>query len=182
MKTSRSMSIALFRGVVRATRITTDRKRSRVSSIRFQQAHHRAGFSMIEIIAVLLMAAVLGGIAIRHISDTKRVALVAEAERIRGHLRFCRSLAMSDNTHDWQMFVRKTFYTLKEDSKHSAQINLPGETTSLRTIPRPMQFPRFYQIKFDEYGSPGNADISMPLIWWPYVERITIRAHTGVIE
>jgi prepilin-type N-terminal cleavage/methylation domain-containing protein len=87
------------------------------------------GFTLIEMIAVL---ALLGILSVWIAAGTSRThaELAAEAGRLRAHLHYAQTLALSDNTVEWSILVDSRGYTLHRDGQ-PAHLKWPG-TDSIR--------------------------------------------------
>ncbi len=151
-----------------------NRSRTRASGVR----RARAGFSMIEMIVVLLLLAVLTAMVIRRpVSSNAR--LVGESDKLRGHLRFAQNLGMANNTDDWTVEITAAGYVLARNGAPAA-INLPASGSAAYQFPAGIRVTAGAgNIHFDEWGSPGSSAIDITLSDGIYSSTIKIEAETG---
>jgi len=97
-----------------------------------EQNRSGAGFSMIEVIAVLLLTGALAVVAVPRLMDSS-VAVAAEAEVMRAHLRFAQSLAVAANTADWSVLIAGQSYQLQRNGAASP-IHFPGESSATHVL------------------------------------------------
>jgi len=72
---------------------------------------HQSGFTLIEVIAVLVIIAVLAAVVISRMTSPSSFGLVSETDILKGHLRYAQYRAMSDVTL-WYMSFTANTYTL----------------------------------------------------------------------
>ena len=128
------------------------------------------GFTMIEIIAVLVIISVLAAVAVTKIGSTQRYSALAEADILKAYLRYVNFRALSD-IGTWGMRFDGTSYTMLRNGS-AATYNLPNENSSTHTMPDGITVAGDTVI-FDEWGTPVNASGS------PVTENITINIAAG---
>jgi len=147
-----------------------------VKSRRSDNKHSFAGFTMIEVLAVLIVLAVVMTVVLSRTPSIDREAY-AQRAIIRAHLRFAQSLAMSSNTDTWEIAFTSNSYTLFQNGL-PASINLPNDSTSTHNLPNGVAITSgIGTIVFDEWGSPGTDTITITV----NTEPITVTRLTGFI-
>jgi prepilin-type N-terminal cleavage/methylation domain-containing protein len=111
------------------------------------------GFTLIEIIAVLvLMSIIATGVLVRSI-NTDQIDLTAQVAKIRNHIRYAQAMAMK-RSEIWGINCVAEEYWLFQDST-SDQVQLPGEqvdTISLADFG--VSIKDDFSVYFDKYGRP----------------------------
>ena len=139
------------------------------------------GFTMIEVIAVLLILAVVAAVVMYRMGDTRSYDLAAQVEVIKAHLRLAQSRAMNSGSNWGIYFESTTTYYLFQDTAQTTPVLLLGEdnaTVNLTTKGSGLTVnsaPR--RITFDAYGSPGTTTITVTTNGG----NITITKNTGYI-
>ena len=147
---------------------------------RIHEQHWKAGFSLIEAVAVLVVLAVLA-LFIAVGSRGSQAALAADAEILRSHLRFTQALAMANNTCTWGISITEQGYTLQQDGDPSP-INLPGENTPSRSLSPNVRIVQGTGIhEFCPWGCPGTA-MNITLSDGQRNEHVTVTSFTGLVQ
>jgi MSHA pilin protein MshC len=134
------------------------------------------GFTMIEVLAVLLVLAVIMTVILTRTPSIERDAY-AQAAVIRSHLRFAQSLAMGDNTASWGITFTPNSYTLLMNDS-PAGIPLPNDNSSTHNLPSDVTITAgIGTVLFDEWGSPGPDNVTVTV----NAEPIVIKRLTGFI-
>ena len=134
------------------------------------------GFTMIEVLAVLLVLAVIMTVILTRTPSIERDAY-AQAAVIRSHLRFAQSLAMGNNTESWGLTFTPRSYTLLLNGS-PADLPLPNDTSSTHNLPDSVSImDGIGTVLFDEWGSPGPDSITITV----NTESIVIARLTGFI-
>jgi len=135
-----------------------------------------AGFTMIEVLAVLLVLAVIMTVILTRTPSIERAAS-APAAIIRAHLRFAQTLAMGNNTESWGISFTPHSYTLYMNGS-PAGIPLPNDSSSTHNLPSGVTISGGVDsVYFDEWGSPGPDDVFITV----NTESIQITKLTGFI-
>lgn len=137
----------------------------------------RDGFSIVELVAALVLLAVLAAVATSAMfNDTASV--VGEAAVVKAHLRFAQAMAMANTPSSWDVQIQADRYTLRENGS-AAGTTLPGEASSTRVLPSGISITQGQgTLLFDERGSPGVNDYTVVLNGQ---ENIVITRQTGFI-
>lgn len=151
-------------------------KSTPVKTRRTDKKHRLSGFTMIEVLAVLIVLAVVMTVVLSRTPSIDREAY-AQRAIIRAHLRFAQSLAMSSNTDTWEISFTSNSYTLFQNGL-PAGINLPNDSTSTHNLPNGVAITSgIGTIVFNEWGSPGPDTITITV----NSEPISVTRHTGFI-
>jgi MSHA pilin protein MshC len=151
-------------------------KASSPAECRFHTTHWTSGFTMIEVLAVLLVLAVIMTVILTRTPAINREAF-AQAAIIRSHLRFAQSLAMGNNTESWGLSFTPNSYTLFLNGS-PAGIPLPNDRSSTHNLPSGVTITGgIGTILFDEWGSPGPDTVTITV----NTESISITRLTGFI-
>lgn len=133
------------------------------------------GFTLIEVIAVLLVLGVLVAIAVGRPANSIAQAEVAGAvEIVKNHLRFAQSTAMNSDL-SWGINFSGTTYSLRDSNNVTA--TLPGD------IPQGMTFASTINpLMFDNrWGSPGTTTITVTVSKGGVSQTISVTRNTGFI-
>jgi MSHA pilin protein MshC len=84
------------------------------------------GFTLIEVVAVLVLLGIMAAVAVAKFTDTNAAA-VAEAEIFKSHLRYAQIRAMGD-IYPWTVTVGGGSYTLSTTNPSIGTPTLPGES------------------------------------------------------
>jgi prepilin-type N-terminal cleavage/methylation domain-containing protein len=134
------------------------------------------GFTLIEMIAVLVIVAIIMAVAISRGIATGDVKLQAEVDTLKGHLRYAQYLAMNDIAPaKWGINVGGSSYTLIRfyANATTSPYSLPGESSATHSFAPITATP--VTILFDDWGSPDNTSITLG------GQTMTITANTGFI-
>ncbi len=141
------------------------------------------GFTLIEILAVLILISVITAIAVGRMNFN--VNLPAETDKFKSNLRYAQHIALSsDQNNMWSVTVADRSYSLtRTNSTNSVNIPFPGgggdstinfpggvNTGGTSTV-----------INFDRWGSPGNTTITIPMTDGIDTNVITVTRRTGFI-
>jgi prepilin-type N-terminal cleavage/methylation domain-containing protein len=135
------------------------------------------GFTTIEIIAVLLLLAILTAVAVGRIVYGNQFNLRSEVETLKSHLRYAQIRAMSD-IYPWRIRIETNSYMLERQLQDGTWIgsNLPGEDSETHAFKGGVSAAP-QTVNFDEWGSPGSSDIEITID----SEAITITSKTGFV-
>jgi len=138
---------------------------------------HQGGFTLIEIIAVLIVIGILSAVAVTKIVSTQSISAIVEADILKARLRYVQIRALGDDK-TWGMSFAGNSYTMLRDG-NPAPYNLPDHDSPTHTLPNGITVSGG-TVAFDEWGSPGVADRVINIS--PGAPTITITKHTGFIQ
>jgi MSHA pilin protein MshC len=140
---------------------------------------NQRGFTMIEVISVLIIIGILAAVVIIRMTNTREYDLSSQVEVIKNHLRLAQSRAMGTGSPWGINFNTATTYYLFQGIESNTPIHLVGEKSntidltekksSLTVTPT--------RITFDAHGSPGSNTINLVT----NAGNITITKNTGFI-
>jgi prepilin-type N-terminal cleavage/methylation domain-containing protein len=109
------------------------------------------GFTMIEVIAVLVILGIISAVAIAKVSSViAQYNLDSEADVIKGHLRYAQALSMN-STVNWGITFSSGSYTIFTNP--SSTVALPGTGSATATLPSGMTIATG-TVSFDSWGTP----------------------------
>ena len=146
-----------------------------------------SGFTAIEIIAVILIIAIVGVLAISRMTSTKTYNVAAEVEILKANLRYAQFRALSDadtaygvNNVTWGIKIYGTSsYTLQRNGT-DATTHFPGENAPTHTMPNGISISGS-NVTFDVWGSPVEENISITITDGISSKTITVTKNTGFI-
>ncbi len=149
---------------------------------KLKSKHNHQGFTMIEVIAVLVIMGILAVVAAVKMSNTSDYDLGSQVEVVKNHLRYAQIRAMNTDSIWGINFTSATTYYLFQGTGSTTPVIIPGEEnatvnlvskkTKLTVTP-----PAGGRITFDQYGSPGAATITINTNGG----TITLTQNTGFI-
>jgi len=150
------------------------------------QWRNNRGFTLIEIIAVLVILLILAAFAVSRGMSTKN-DLIPQADIVKSHLRFAQLKALQDDLNVWSITFASTSYTLVCTGANcpSTSIHLPSESSSTHTFPSGTGITitsTSSPLNFDSWGSPGTSAASVTLRQSGSTSIvINVAANTGYI-
>ncbi|NPV04080.1 MAG: prepilin-type N-terminal cleavage/methylation domain-containing protein [Syntrophaceae bacterium] len=140
----------------------------------------QGGFTLFEIIVVLLLLGVVTYFAATRLFSDDAPTRTAELELVKNHLRYAQSRAMNSESSWGIKFGSSTRYWLFRGTDENTVIRLPGVESSdgvmqlgaIQVTP-----PSGNKITFDSFGSPGAATITLSTT----AGSITVTKNTGFI-
>lgn len=135
----------------------------------------RVGFTLIELIAVLLLLVIVGSVVVNRAGNsTNRVP--ATADILIQNLTYARSRAMS-TTNTWQLTYGGAGVSLLRDG---AAVSLPDRSTA--TIPADVSITGGDgQVTFDAFGAP-DAQKVITVSDGELTRTVIVWAETGLVE
>lgn len=141
----------------------------------------KGGFTMIEVVAVLVILGIVAAVAAVTMSGTSAYDLASQLEVVKGHLRLAQSRAMGSGIPWGINFSTTTTYNLFQGTATTTAIQLPGEdsaTISLTDKKSELTITSAPQtVTFDAYGSPGTTTVTVTTNGG----SITVTKNTGFI-
>jgi prepilin-type N-terminal cleavage/methylation domain-containing protein len=112
------------------------------------------GFTIIEILSVMLIIGIVSAIAISRIGSSQ-VELSAKTEVVKSHLRYAQLKAMNSNTV-WGICCDNVSYWLFKDGDLNQKMVLPGEELNLVDLSANDISMAAFTAAFDSWGRPYN--------------------------
>lgn len=151
-----------------------------MNNIRSKTWATQEGFTLLEIVVVLVVLGVVVGIAMVAGLDTTSASVVAEADILRAHLGFVQSLAMANNTADWSILFSSGFYSLRRDGLASP-VNFPGESSTTHQLMAGVNIVGgLGTLDFDQWGAPA-ATYTVAFSDGSHQEQVSITGGTGLV-
>lgn len=113
---------------------------------------------MLEVIAVIVIVAILLAVAVSRVVSTQNISALTEADVLKMHLRYAQLRALSDDV-SWGMSFNGNSYTLLRNG-NTAPYNLPNEDSPTHALPGGVAVSGS-TVTFDQWGSPGDANIQI---------------------
>ena len=159
-----------------------------------RDADGNQGFTMIEIVVVLVVLFILSAVVIGRYTTADSNALMAETNGLKANLRYAQIRALGDtlqpnsNSPRWELEITNaTSYALyrRGDDGVRVSVNLPSEVLPSHTHALPAGVTLTsgigLVITFDDWGSPGSSNISIALTQGTQSSTISITRNTGFI-
>jgi MSHA pilin protein MshC len=157
------------------------------------------GFTMLEIIAVLIIAGIIAAIATSRYMSKQSSESISETEIFKSHLRYAQQLSINgdgsngdgstDATWAWgiQIGAAITSYSLVRLHNNVVVVNghLPGESSSTHNFASGVTLTGVNAnqiINFNQWGSPGVNSITINVIKGSITNSFTIIKNTGFIQ
>lgn len=135
------------------------------------------GFTIIEIIASLVVIGIITAVTVSISSSMGSYRLTSEVEILKSHLRYAQSRAMSD-TVSWGITFSANSYTLQKNGI-TATSNLPNENSATHNLQSGVTSSSA-NVSFDNFGNPGGVTITITLSAGSS-SLITITGNTGFV-
>jgi MSHA pilin protein MshC len=112
------------------------------------------GFTMIEIIAVLLIMAIVTVVAVSKVASTSEYELKSQTAVIKSHLRYAQIRAIKSNG-EWGICCDGSSYWLFRNGSTTDKVILPGENSDTITVSdRGLSSVEAFTLSFDDWGIP----------------------------
>ena len=118
------------------------------------------GFTLIEIIAVLLLMSIIAASVLVRGMDTDQIDLMAQVAKIRNHIRYAQAMAMKRSDKNWGIKCDGNAYWFFEGTNpddSASQLPLPGEKNSQILLADIDVTVDGFELYFDKYGRPYTA-------------------------
>ena len=126
------------------------------------------GFTLVEIIAVLLLMSIIAATVLGRGINTEQIDLVAQTDKIRNHFRFAQSMAMKNGDQVWgfrcaggpphEYFIFRLDLPLVDPVNDpdviGNQVQLPGENNIQVSLAHKGVSMDAFTIFFDKFGMP----------------------------
>ncbi|MDA8088168.1 MAG: type II secretion system protein [Nitrospiraceae bacterium] len=149
-----------------------------------QASDDNRGFTMIEMIAVLVIIGILAAVAISRAMGTSEYSLASESGILKNNLRFAQIKAMGDIAPDtWGIHVSSGSYTLVCTGANcpAATPDLPGDNSPTHTFAGGVTASPA-AVNFDTWGSPGGSAATITLTGGSQTAAVTVTANTGFVK
>jgi prepilin-type N-terminal cleavage/methylation domain-containing protein len=144
-----------------------------------KKAADNRGFTLIEVIAVLIILGIISAVAITRAISTQE-DLISQVEVVKSHLRYAQLKALQDDTATWGIAFAANSYTLTTTAAGGAGL-LPAENSSTHTFPSGVTVTNPQTVTFNPWGSPGTANIPITLSQGGSTLTLTVTGNTGFI-
>jgi len=153
------------------------------------------GFTMIEMVMVLIVLAIVSAIVIYRPTATGSNDLFVQTEILKSHLRYAQIKAMNDspdatNLNIWGISIPNAGSYVLYKNNAQASIQLPGESAQTHSLPTGVTITSStgttynfneYGIPVDTGGSPIGTTQTITLSQGADTSAITITKNTGYI-
>ncbi len=156
----------------------------------FTTHRNQAGFTLIEIVMVIVFIAILATVAIvrhKYVDPT----LMAQTQVLKAHLRYAQMRSLSTDSHwgiKYQVNGDQRSYWLFKQPETDSRIVLPGESDDRVRLDRMgiVISQGSFQVEFDGWGRPestlsGTGTLNLELTKSGDSEHIIITQNTGFI-
>ena len=171
--------LSLFAGFVVLLRVSALADVTRTGRSIMREHVSRGGFTLIEVITVLLLCGIVAAVLLARTSATDTARVRSEADTLRSHLRFAQLLAMNDLPGvQWGIDVSPASYRLvmHEDGVLVTPTphNLPNENSDTHVFESGVSATAV-TILFDQWGSPSATSVIVG------GHTISVTSETGYI-
>jgi MSHA pilin protein MshC len=150
---------------------------------------NQAGFTLIEIVAVIVFIAILAAVAIvRH--KPVDPTLMSQAQVLKAHMRYAQMRSLSTDSHwgiNYQVNGDQRSYWLFKQPATNDRIALPGESDDHVLLMKGIVISQgSFQVEFDGWGRPsstlsGTGTLNLELTKSGDSEQIIVTQNTGFI-
>jgi prepilin-type N-terminal cleavage/methylation domain-containing protein len=139
------------------------------------------GFTLIEVIAVLIILGIIGVVIISRTSSNVIYSVKSQADILKSHIRYAQTMAMNTGII-WGINITggKT-YALFRDDDTTKTVLLPGVNSNPVVLESDDPSLSAGTVRFDEKGSPIDGGASFTVSKAGETETITITPNTGFI-
>ncbi len=166
------------------------------------------GFTLVEIIAVLLLMSIIAATVLGRAINTQQIDLAGQTDKIRNHYRYAHSMAMkygdtvwgfrcdNDNPREYWIFRLSVPIAdpVNDPNLPANQIRLPGETELKVNLTQKGVAMDKFTIFFDKYGRPYDSytdetintprenPLTVSVVAGTHQRILTITPETGLIR
>ena len=119
------------------------------------------GFTLIEIIVVLVLMSIIAASVLIRGMDTDQIDMMAQAAKIRNHIRYAQAMAMKRSDTNWGIKCDGStsywFFKGTDPDDSANQLPLPGEKSSQILLADIDVTVDGFELYFDKYGRPYTA-------------------------
>lgn len=119
------------------------------------------GFTLIEIIAVLVLMSIIAASVLVRGMDTDQIDLMAQVAKIRNHIRYAQAMALKRSDKNWGIKCDGSnaywFFEGTNPDDSASQLPLPGEKSSQILLADIDVTVDGFELYFDKYGRPYTA-------------------------
>lgn len=141
------------------------------------------GFTLIEVIAVLIILGILGVVIATRVSSTSTYSVKSQAAAFKSHIRYAQTMAMGTDSI-WGITVSDSKHYFLFKGNESTMVVLPGaESNQVELKADEPSFLSTGTVRFDGKGSPIVGDTpSFTVAMGEEKEVINITQNTGFIK
>lgn len=158
--------------------------------------NHIQGFTIIEIMAILILIAIVSVLAVTRYISSSSYRVISETEILKTNLRYAQTRALSEgdlafgtNNATWGILLSTKSFALQTNRTISTH-NLPSESSPTHTVPTGISITSSSSpVTYDIWGKPvdatGNAvagNIVITVTDGKSPQSITVRPTTGFIQ
>jgi prepilin-type N-terminal cleavage/methylation domain-containing protein len=150
------------------------------------------GFTMIEIVAVLVVLFIVSAVVMSRYTTTGTNELMVETDGLKASLRYAQIQALNDDTATWGIHIPDDSSYILYKNGIAASVMIPVKIPDTVKDPPPNNTHRLQgntritsgvtTVTFDKWGSPGTTTISITLAQGTETSTITITRNTGFIQ
>lgn len=121
-----------------------------------RQAAGQGGFTLVEIISVLLIIGIIASVVITRIASTVDYSLQSQTEQLKTHIRYSQSMSMGSSTVFGVYFPNNTSYSIYYGGSTSNLTKFPGASDYTVNLPPGMTLLSYgtSTVSFDTWGKP----------------------------
>lgn len=159
---------------------------------RADHASRQRGFTLVEIIAVLVIMAVITAVAAERMFDQRAGEVGAIAASVRNNIRYARTRSMNSDEVFGVRIISGTTYAVFRGGNVNTRVTMPGEAGGTITLPQGATFTTAATtISFDEWGRPcsdaagtalNETDVTVEVSFQDATENIVIVCNTGFMR
>jgi prepilin-type N-terminal cleavage/methylation domain-containing protein len=151
------------------------------------KTRNRHGFTLLEVLTVVVLIAIFFLVAISALSDHSTVRHIAAGDILASHIRYVQMRSMDTSIH-WGIELQNNAYWMYRSDDIVRKWPFPGEAADAIQIDTDISIvPSSFQLHFDDWGRPivnGSEDqlsLTLTLAGQP-VRNLLIIANTGFVQ